>query len=117
VKTKLSSTNDSTARYGNVVRAFADDARVAVGAGRKKGFGARALTVNGKIFAMLSSHGRFVVKLPRARVDELVAAKQGTRFDPGRGRLMKEWLEVRPGCEDQWLKLAREGRAFVEARS
>jgi len=52
------------------------------------------------------------VKLPRARVDTLVAAKQGERFDPGHGRLMKEWVVVEPGAGD-WLALAKEARAFV----
>jgi hypothetical protein len=32
------------------------------------------------------------VKLPRERVDELVEAGAGHRFDPGHGRLMKEWV-------------------------
>jgi hypothetical protein len=106
----------ATAAYARIVRAFANDANVGTGAGRQRGFGATALTVNGRIFAMLSSRERFVVKLPRARVDELVAADRGVRFNPGHGRLMKEWLEVRPDREDEWLGLAREARAFAAAR-
>jgi len=43
------------------------------------------LSVNGKIFAMLV-RGKLVVKLPKQRVDELVAARVGTYFDPGHGR-------------------------------
>jgi hypothetical protein len=35
--------------------------------------------------------GRFVAKLPRGRVDELVSGGSGEYFDPGHGRLMKEW--------------------------
>ena len=46
-----------------------------------KGFGSDALKVRGKIFAMLSQ-GRLVVKLPRQRVDALVASGDGERFDP-----------------------------------
>jgi hypothetical protein len=38
------------------------------------GFGRGALRCNGKIFAMLA-RGRLVVKLPAARVDELVAPR------------------------------------------
>ncbi len=45
------------------------------------------LSVNGKIFAMLV-RGRLVVKLPKQWVDALVAAREGTYFDPGHGRLM-----------------------------
>jgi len=72
-----------------------------------KGFGASALKVNGKIFAMLVKE-QLVVKLPRQRVHTLVAADTGGRFDPGHGRLMKEWLTIDPAAEPEWLPLARE---------
>jgi hypothetical protein len=39
-------------------------------------FGSSALKVHGKIFAMVSSAGQFVVKLPEARVDQLVATER-----------------------------------------
>ena len=80
------------------------------------GFGASALKVNNKIFAMLWK-GRLVVKLPRERVDTLIAAGDGQCFDPGHGRLMKEWLAVDPTSEVDWLALAREARAFVGSKS
>ena len=77
-------------------------------------FGSNALKVHQKIFAMLV-RGALVVKLPRARVDALVAAGGGERFDPshGQGRIMKEWLVVASASEDDWLALAREALAFV----
>src|SRR5579864_5479466 len=61
---------------------------------QRKGFGSGALKVNGKIFAMMDSRERFVVKLPQARVDELVTSGKGERWEPGPGRLMKEWVAV-----------------------
>jgi hypothetical protein len=73
-------------------------------------FGDHGLKVGGKIFAMVSRE-RFVVKLPRARVDALVAAGQGEPFTSG-GRVMKEWLVV-TAPRLSWLKLAREALAFV----
>lgn len=79
----------------------------------KKGFGSSALKVHGKIFAMVSSAGAFVVKLPKQRVEELVAAGQGQRFDPGHGRLMKEWLALEKGSTQEWLALAQEALQFV----
>ena len=80
-----------------------------------KGFGSDALKVRGKIFAMLS-HGRLVVKLPRQRVDALVASGDGERFDPRHdGRVMKEWLALAPTSQMEWLSLAREARVFVAA--
>ena len=83
--------------------------------GPMNAFGATALKVNGKIFAMLVK-GKLVVKLPRQRVDALITAGAGERFDPGHGRLMKEWLAVESTAEADWLALADEAMAFVAAR-
>jgi hypothetical protein len=101
-------------RYSELVRAFL--ARPGV-AREGKGFGSSALRVRGSIFAMLSSRGDFVVKLPRHRVDELIASGDGDRFDPGHGRLMKEWLALRPSSSLDWVSLATEAMAFVGSRS
>src|SRR4051794_21978356 len=60
--------------------------------------------------------GELVVKLPKARVDELVDAGAGRRFDPGHGRVMKEWIVVAPGKAD-WLALANEAFAYLGART
>ena len=79
----------------------------------KRAFGSNALKVNGKIFAMLV-RGELVVKLPRARVDALVASGAGAHFESGPGRLMKEWVALQ-GAEEDWLALAREALAFVKA--
>ena len=80
------------------------------------GFGASALKVHNKIFAMLSARGEFVVKLPKARVEALVVGGDGVRFDPGHGRVMNEWLVVAPDSKADWLALAREALAFVGGR-
>jgi len=98
-------------RLALIARAFARDARVTSGG---KGFGSGALKVDGKIFAMISARGLFVVKLSKERVSELVAAERGSYFDPGKGRLMKEWLAL-SGQEQTWLALAKEAHAFVLA--
>ncbi len=66
--------------------------------------------VKGKIFARFT-RGTIVVKLPAARVAELVAARVGTHCDPGRGRLRK-WLEV-TSSKASWIDLALEAYAFV----
>ncbi len=106
----------ATSRYAEIVQALSARPDVAVGAGRKKGFGASALAVRGRIFAMLASGDRFVVKLPKTRVEELVAAGAGAPFDSGRGRVMKEWLVVAERGAD-WQELAEEARAFVATSS
>jgi hypothetical protein len=98
-------------RFALVVSAFADDRQVAP-PGTGKGFGSGALKVAGKIFAMISSKGEFVVKLSEDRVNELVAAGKGCRFDPGRGRVMKEWLVV-TADHKLWIPLAKEARKLL----
>jgi hypothetical protein len=55
------------------------------------------------------------VKLPRERVDELVEAGAGHRFDPGHGRLMKEWVALRPADEEACTAYVTEARRFVAA--
>jgi hypothetical protein len=70
------------------------------------------LSVNGKIFAMLVK-GKLVVKLPKQRVDELVEARVGTYFDPGHGRLMKQWISIGQG-RVPWVELAKDAYAFVK---
>jgi TfoX/Sxy family transcriptional regulator of competence genes len=79
-----------------------------------RGFGSAALKVRGKIFAM-PSQGTVVLKLPRERVSALVASGAGAPYDPGHGRVMREWVALR-GEEDEWLSLAREAYAFVAQR-
>ena len=76
-----------------------------------RGFGSEALKVNRKIFAMLVS-GRLVVKLPRARVTELVETGRGQHFDSGKGTPMKEWVTL-TGDEAQCRALLVEAQAFV----
>lgn len=82
----------------------------------KKGFGESALKCNNKIFVMLVK-GKLVVKLPKARVDALIASGNGERFDPRQdGRLMKEWISIEPTSTDEWLPLAREAMEFVASQ-
>jgi len=71
------------------------------------------LNVNGKIFAMFV-RGRFVAKLPKDRVEALVRSGAGDYFDPGHGRLMKEWVAL-ADSSTQWVTLAKEAYAFVKA--
>lgn len=78
-----------------------------------KGFGGSALKVGGKMFATLSPRGRLVVKLPRERVESLVISGDGRPFEPGPGRVMKEWLELSPASRQDWATLADEARCFV----
>jgi hypothetical protein len=97
--------------YARVVQALTKDPDVSHGGAN--GFGAGALKVDGKIFAMISSKEEFVVKLPKGKVAALVKTGKGERFNPGRGRIMKEWLAVRNTSLD-WIEIAREACEFVK---
>jgi hypothetical protein len=107
------------ARFAAVVAALGGTPGVSLpasapqaGARRKGPFGSAALKVQDKIFAMLVG-GRFVVKLPKSRVDALVEAGDGERFTSGAGRPMKEWLSVNPVSDQDWLQLAQEALEYV----
>jgi hypothetical protein len=77
------------------------------------GFGRSALRYRRKIFAMLV-RGRLVLKLPGQRVDELIEAGYGERFDANKGTPMKEWLSLDPESGLAWLPLAREALDFAQ---
>jgi hypothetical protein len=104
-------------RFAAVVQAFVGDPEITPPsdeAHSRNRFGSNGLKIHNRIFAMLVN-GKLVVKLPRQRVDALIASGEGERFDPGHGRVMKEWLTVEPGSKD-WLPLAREAMEFVASR-
>jgi hypothetical protein len=50
--------------------------------------------------------------LPKERVDELVRDGTGAYFDPGHGRLMKEWVALND-ADELWLDLAKDAKRFV----
>ena len=88
-----------------------------VGGGNSRAFGSNALKTEGRIFALLS-HDRLVVKLPAKRVQALIEDGLGRRFDPGHGRLMREWLDVSVDDPETWQALANEALTYVaEGRS
>lgn len=95
-------------QFARVVTALTRRPRVTYGG---HGFGSRGLRVDGKIFAMLSTRDRFVVKLPRARVADLVERGYAEYFSPT-GRPMNEWAAIRAE-RVSWLELAEEAYAFV----
>ncbi len=83
------------------------------------GFAKGGLRSNGHIFAFRSwrgaFRGAFVVKLPRERVDALVASRDGKRYEQRPGRALKEWFVVAPRSRLDWVDLAEEARRFVAA--
>ncbi len=57
--------------------------------------------------------GRLVLKLPAARVDALVAAGDGVRFDANKGTPMREWFSLDAESSLPWAPLAREALEFA----
>jgi hypothetical protein len=103
----------SESRYADLVQRLAGRSGV-THISEGKGFGSSGqLKVHGRIFAMLV-RGALVLKLPRARVDELVEAGAGTRFDAGKGKPMREWFVLSSTSTRRWLPLAEEALDFVQ---
>ena len=75
-------------------------------------FGSEGLKINGKVFAM-NVKGDFVVKLPAGRCSSLVEQGHARPFDPGHGRLMKEWVALKPADEEECAAYVTEARRFV----
>jgi hypothetical protein len=75
----------------------------------------RGLKVNGK-FICFRRHDALAVKLPAARVEELVADGR-SRFDRGDGRPMREWVLSPDEESDLWPALLDEAFTFRAGRS
>lgn len=108
-RTKTESAPEVDPSFAPVAAAFAKDRTVS---GKRRFGSSNVLSVEGKIFAMLVK-GQFVAKLPKERVDELVRNGTGVYFDPGHGRLMKEWVAVGVG-RAPWVALAKEAHRYVK---
>ena len=97
--------------FAPVIKALSSDRSVTQG----KMFGSTGLKVGGKVFAMIVK-GWFVAKLPADRVQELIGTGKGDYFDPGHGRVMKEWVSMPPATKAIWVKLAQEAKEFVSSK-
>lgn len=98
-----------------MIRDFAEViAALAVEPGVRKGrmFGTDALKVGKRVFAM-ERRGQLVIKVSAKRAAELRDAGTAEAFDPGHGRVMKEWVAVSPEEKVDWVQLSREALDFV----
>jgi hypothetical protein len=76
----------------------------------------RCLRVGKEFLALVDYKGSgLVVKLPKARVAELIEAGVGKPFGPA-GKIFKEWLSVPQPDRERWQALLAEGVAFVGRR-
>lgn len=83
------------------------------GVTRSTMMGLPCLRVDGGFFAAFDRQtGDLVVKLPEARVDELVGSGRAQSFAPA-GRRFREWAAVSPSRRRSWPTLLDEALAFV----
>ena len=75
--------------------------------------GGRCVRVAGEFLALVDFKGSgLVVKLPRERVDQLIAEGVGRPFAPA-GKVFREWVSVPEADSRQWDALLREGIGFA----
>lgn len=67
----------------------------------------------GRFFAFVREGERLVCKLPADRVQELVDTGEGEAFTAGKGKPMREWVELRPADEEACAGYVEEARRFA----
>ena len=98
--------------FGPIRDAYIDRPGVTTGTG----FGGNdGLRIDGRIFAMLV-RGELVVKLPSDRAAAMVERLEGRPFEPGTGRVMREWVSVPVERADSWTRLVDEAFRYVSRR-
>ena len=101
---------DPKAQYDEVADEIAATSPATLG----KMFGMPCLKINGKAFAGFYE-GAMVFKLTAPQHMEALALSGAQLFDPsGRGRPMKEWVEVPGEHASRWLELARAALRYVD---
>ncbi|MBM4423563.1 MAG: hypothetical protein FJ030_09250 [Chloroflexi bacterium] len=104
------------ALFASIVERLANDPQVQL----SNWFGFPCAKLDGKPFAALYNES-IVLKLGQSRVQKMLKAKEGKKFDPsGMGRPMKEWVVIEPPesvARERWLALAEEAKVFVASLS
>jgi hypothetical protein len=85
------------------------------GISRSTMMGFPCLRTDGKFFATCDHRsGALVVKLPEARVDELIEAGRAEPFAPA-GHPFREWASIPEARSRAWRRLLTEALDFVDA--
>lgn len=71
-----------------------------------------SLKIRKKMFAFFGK-GTFVVKLPKERVAELLQSGDGQPYDPGNGKIMKEWVIIPEEHSERWMDYTLEAKQFA----
>ena len=73
----------------------------------------RTAATNGFVATVTRTTGNVVVKLPKARVAELIDQGAGQPFAPA-GKVFREWVELPALDETTWEALLAESISFVD---
>lgn len=92
--------------YADVKAHFEKVDGVIVNSGR----GAQGMKVGKKMFAMFSKEA-LLLKMPPERVEALIAAGHGLPYDPGTGKVMKNYVIIPMAKKNLWIKLCEEAAA------
>jgi hypothetical protein len=86
------------------------------GVTRSTMMGLPCLRIDGQFFGSFDRRtGDLLVKLPAARVDQLVDARHAHSFAPA-GRRFREWAAIAPTRQRSWPALLEEAIDFVAAQ-
>ncbi|WP_132991629.1 hypothetical protein [Gordonia zhaorongruii] len=77
-------------------------------------FGVEGVRIRGKVFAFVSYDGTVVVKLPSARIDDLVDDGVGERMVMS-GRAMREWMHADQTQTEYWPRLVEDALTYVDS--
>ena len=72
-----------------------------------------SLKIRKKMFVMFNKE-RFIVKLPKERVKDLLNSGEGKPYDPGNGKIMKEWVIIPEEQSDKWISFTSEAMEFAK---
>jgi hypothetical protein len=70
-----------------------------------------SLKIKRKMFVFLNKEN-ITVKLPKKRVIELLESGEGLPYNPGNGKIMKEWVTIPLESSGKWTAFVEEGMRF-----
>ena len=71
-----------------------------------------SLKIRKKMFAFFGEE-TFVVKLQKERGAELLQSVDGQPYDPGNGKIMKEWVIIPEEHSERWMDYTLEAKQFA----
>lgn len=76
---------------------------------------AMGIRVGGQAYGFVGRHA-LICKLPRSRVEALIASGEGAPCATSPGRVMREWVQLRLADVDHCVVVLEEARTFVASQ-